>query len=148
MIYLGVDPGVSGAIAGIDEDSHPIGTIRFSETWKDVDDWLTDIGDEFSLSAHIEQVASTPQMGVVSSFKFGRSFGFAHGLLVAHGIRHEFVSPGTWQRALRCLSKGDKNVTKRRAQALWPQIKITHAVADALLIAEFGRRIDRGVKES
>ena len=34
---------------------------------------------------------------------------------------------------------GDKNVTKRKAQELWPNIKITHAFADALLLGEFGR---------
>ena len=39
------------------------------------------------------------------------------------------------------LSKGDKNVTKSRAQELFPELKITHAIADALLIAEYGRRV-------
>jgi hypothetical protein len=39
------------------------------------------------------------------------------------------------------MSKGDKNVTKRRAQQLFPQLKVTHAIADALLIAEYGRRV-------
>jgi hypothetical protein len=38
------------------------------------------------------------------------------------------------------LSKGDKNVTKRKAQELFPSLKITHATADALLIAEYLRR--------
>jgi hypothetical protein len=37
-------------------------------------------------------------------------------------------------------TKGDKNVSKRRAQELFPQLKVTHATADALLIAEYGRR--------
>jgi len=39
-----------------------------------------------------------------------------------------------------CLTKGDKNVSKRRAQELFPALKVTHAIADALLIAEFARR--------
>jgi hypothetical protein len=38
------------------------------------------------------------------------------------------------------MTKGDKNVSKRKAQELFPQLKITHATADALLLAEFGRR--------
>jgi hypothetical protein len=38
------------------------------------------------------------------------------------------------------MSKGDKNVTKAKAQQLFTQLKITHATADALLIAEFARR--------
>ncbi len=44
-----------------------------------------------------------------------------------------------WQKEMGCLTKGDKNVTKRRAQELFPTLKITHAIADALLIAEYGR---------
>jgi hypothetical protein len=42
---------------------------------------------------------------------------------------------------MSCLTKGDKNVTKSRAQELFPEVKVTHAIADALLIAEYGRRI-------
>ena len=33
----------------------------------------------------------------------------------------------------------DKNVTKNRAQQLWPTIKVTHAIADALLLGEYCR---------
>jgi hypothetical protein len=39
-----------------------------------------------------------------------------------------------------CLTKGDKNVSKKRAQELFPSIKCTHATSDALLIAEYGNR--------
>ena len=39
-------------------------------------------------------------------------------------------------------SKGDKNVTKRRAQELFPGARVTHAVADALLLAEYCRRLE------
>jgi hypothetical protein len=39
------------------------------------------------------------------------------------------------------MTKGDKNITKRKAQELFPEIKITHAIADSLLIAEYGRRL-------
>jgi hypothetical protein len=38
------------------------------------------------------------------------------------------------------MTKGDKNVSKRRAQELYPQLKITHSTADALLIATYGTR--------
>jgi hypothetical protein len=58
-------------------------------------------------------------------------------------IPFEEVSPVKWQKVMGCLSKGDKNVTKAAAQRLFPDIKITHAIADALLIAEYGRRIKK-----
>jgi hypothetical protein len=38
------------------------------------------------------------------------------------------------------MSAGNKNVTKTRAAQLFPGVKMTHAIADALLIAEYGRR--------
>ena len=80
-------------------------------------------------------------MGVVSAFTFGRSYGFLRGLLAANGIKREDVTPQKWQAELGCRSKGDKNVTKAKAQELWPNEKITHANADAMLIAEYARRM-------
>ena len=79
-------------------------------------------------------------MGVTSSFTFGRGLGRLEALLTAHRIPYEEIAPGKWQRSLGCLTKGDKNVTKARAQQLFPGVKVTHYVADALLIAEYGRR--------
>lgn len=143
--FIGIDPGWSGAIAVVDQDSQPVGVIRFSETPQDVADWIVSLLSEGTpiVAAVIESVASSPQMGVASSFKFGRAAGLAWGLLLANRIRHEFVAPGVWQRAMKCLSGGDKNITKMRAQALWPKIKITHAIADAYLIAEYCRRCNQ-----
>jgi hypothetical protein len=90
--------------------------------------------------AYIELVHSSPQMGVKSAFTFGNGFGHLEMALTAAGIPFERVRPQVWQKALGCLTKGDKNVSKRRAQELFPQLKVTHATADALLIAEYGRR--------
>ena len=82
-----------------------------------------------------------PKQGVASTFKFGQSFGFLQGILIAAEIPFELVTPQKWQRYLGCRTKGDKNITKARAQELFPDIKCTHAVSDALLIAEYGRRV-------
>jgi hypothetical protein len=60
--------------------------------------------------------------------------------LTAAGIPFERVRPQVWQKAMSCMTGGDKNVSKRKAQELFPAIKCTHATSDALLIAEFGRR--------
>jgi len=90
--------------------------------------------------AYIEQVSSSPQMGVVSAFSFGRGYGNLEMALTAAGISFERVRPQVWQKALGCMTKGDKNVSKRKAQELFPDRKITHATADALLIAYYGTR--------
>jgi hypothetical protein len=60
--------------------------------------------------------------------------------LTAAQIPFERVRPAAWQKALGCLTGGDKNVSKRRAQELFPQLKVTHATADALLIAYYGTK--------
>ena len=39
-----------------------------------------------------------------------------------------------------CLTGGDKNVTKRKAQSLFPWVKVTHAIADSMLLAEYCRQ--------
>lgn len=90
--------------------------------------------------AYMEQVSSSPQMGVVSAFSFGNGYGHLEMALTAAGIPFERVRPQAWQKAMGCMSKGDKNVTKRKAQELHPQLKVTHATADALLIATYGTR--------
>ena len=85
-----------------------------------------------------------PKQGVASSFKFGVSYGLLRMALIASGIPWEEITPNQWQKALGCLSRGDKNTTKARSQQLFPRIKVTHAVADALLLAEFCRRKKTG----
>jgi crossover junction endodeoxyribonuclease RuvC len=82
-----------------------------------------------------------PKQGVTSAFTFGKGYGALLMALTAAGIPFETVTPQRWQKALGCLSKGDKNVTKRKAQQLWPHITWTHNTADAALIAEYGRRL-------
>jgi Holliday junction resolvasome RuvABC endonuclease subunit len=140
---IGIDPGQSGGIAWI-ADGKPC-VEKMPETAKDLWDLLQSITfanhpQNPNCLAYIEQVSSSPQMGVKSAFTFGHGFGQLEMALTAAGIPFVRVRPQAWQKALRCLTGGDKNVSKRRAQELFPAMKITHATADALLIAEFGRR--------
>lgn len=139
MIFIGIDPGQSGAIAAINSKSEVVGIIKGKETERDLWEGIARFTAYPSVFAMIEAVHSMPKQGVVSSFKFGRSYGFLRGLLVASGVRFDEVSPVKWQTKMRCRSKGDKNVTKARAQQLFPNVKITHATADALLLAEYAR---------
>ena len=89
--------------------------------------------------AVIEQVGPMPGNGVTGMFKFGMNYGFLRGLLTAFDIPFDEARPQKWQKAMGCMSKGDKNVTKAKAQQLHPELKITHATADAILLAEYAR---------
>jgi len=79
--------------------------------------------------------------GIASTWKFAQNYGTIRGILTALHIPFETISPMAWQTAMRCRTGGDKNISKRRAQQLFPDIKIIHATADALLIAEHCRRM-------
>lgn len=141
MWFVGVDPGSSGAIAIIDEFGAYVADLKLKDqTPHDVWEWLdTRTAESSKLSAAIERVHSMPKQGVSSSFKFGFSAGFLHGILVAAGIPFDEVTPQKWQKELKCLTHGEKNVSKVAAQRRWPEVRITHANADALLIAEWRR---------
>lgn len=140
-IYIGCDPGVNGGIAVITcKDAY---AFKMPQTLKDLFDAIDEIAttsknEGCEIMCYLESVSSSPQMGVVSSFTFGRGYGNLEMALIATGIPFERVRPQVWQKAMGCMTKGEKNITKRKAQELYPDIKVTHAIADALLIATYG----------
>ena len=147
MTVIGCDPGVNGGIAWI-TDGKPC-VEKMPDTLQDLWELLQDIRaaaspplgvGETNAMAYIEQVHSSPQMGVKSAFTFGNGFGHLEMALTAAGIPFARIRPQVWQKELGCLTKGDKNVTRKRAQELFPAIKCTHAVSDALLIAHYGTK--------
>lgn len=141
---IGVDPGKAGGIVAIASDGQQraFRIEKMPETVGDLVDLFRSLAVEGWRTAYVERVHSSPQMGVVSAFTFGRGVGNIEAACQAVGIRLEWVTPQVWQKAIGCLSKGDKNVTKRKAQELFPGITVTHATADAMLLAEYGRRIE------
>jgi crossover junction endodeoxyribonuclease RuvC len=144
-MYLGVDPGMSGAIALVGEAGQPVNWFGLGHSPFEVYEWLSGYRPGFAV---LEQVHAMPKQGVSSTFKFGTSYGRCEMLLAACQVPFDRVTPAKWQQAMRCRSKGDKNVTKRRAIELFPGIKITHRNADAFLLAEFCRRLRLGLLEA
>lgn len=140
-VAVGIDPGVSGGIAFIysEGDWWQATPHKMPETERDIYDLLAGLPKHSF--ACIEKVAAHPKHGTIAGFKLGNSYGFLRGCLTALEIPFEAVPAGVWQRALGCLSKGDKNVTKAAAQRLYPKGKWTHATADAVLLAEYCRRL-------
>lgn len=142
--FIGIDPGKAGGIAVVSSVFTDIAPMPGTE--RDLLNLLLSIRKdhpevvECRPFAFLEFVSSSPQMGVKSAFTFGQGWGALRMALTCAAIPFETVTPGVWQRGMSCLTKGDKNVTKRRAQELFPGLKITHKTADALLIAEWCRR--------
>lgn len=155
MIIIGIDPGKNGGIARICEGKAK--AFKMPETPRDIYRLLSDLGECFpDCFAYLELAHAFPAkginndddgkfkrkgQGVVGLAKFMKHNGHLEMALIGVGIPFEQVTPAKWQGAMSCRTKGDKNITKRKAQELFPELKITHAIADALLIAEYGRRL-------
>jgi crossover junction endodeoxyribonuclease RuvC len=142
---LGIDPGRSGAAVVLSMTGEPLAVIRGDQS---ADEIATEMAEAISRRpvnvrlAVLEDVHSMPKQGVASTFTFGESKGIWKGIMGCYRLRSELVSPQKWQKALGCLSGGDKNVTKAAALAMFPAVGkgITHQVADAYLLAEYARR--------
>lgn len=138
LVYIGVDPGKSGSIAFVCGDT--AWTVPNDSTHKDLFDAIEDAKSIAPIRfALIERVSASPQMGTVSAFSFGQSYGSLEMLLTCAGVPFERITPVTWQNAMKCRTGGDKNVSKQRAQELFPTVKVTHKNADALLLAKLAQ---------
>ena len=148
MIYIGVDPGKNGGIACISDDKNSCEAFPYS------DDVLINYlgfvytqGWQGSVICYLEHVHAMPKQGVSSTFKFGVNFGFIQGVLKAYGIPYELVPPQKWKKEFSVTS--DKNTSIEVAKRLFPQVNLKatarckkdhDGIAEALLIAEYGRR--------
>jgi hypothetical protein len=77
-----------------------------------------------------------------SSFKLGYNFGFIVGMSRALGFATHLLRPQTWQKGLQGLRPkmgytDRKRMLKDNAVRLYPDLKITNATADAVLIMNY-----------
>lgn len=141
---LGVDPGVNGGVALLGDFHRKAWAIHPKMLEVELDVMLAEIqvaaNDAGAKMAFVEKVQHMTGDGGKGSHTFGYVKGFLRGELRARGFLICDVYPMIWQAAMGCLSQGNKNVTKAAAQRLFPGVKVIHNIADALLIAEYGRR--------
>lgn len=147
---IGCDPGTRGGVAVLRTDGTPSWVFAFRPEMTRGDFKLamrTAAAELDYAGGHVgflEKVGYRPGDGGKGEFTFGRAYGWCEMGLAMANVDVRDVLPMMWQSRLECLTGGDKNVSKRRAAELWPQMKMTHAIADALLIAEYGRRVLAG----
>jgi crossover junction endodeoxyribonuclease RuvC len=151
-MIIGIDPGVKGGMALLWDKGNVEGVINFTGKTEDqiareLEGWLKAMWP-YTPVAYLEKVGSMPGEGHMGAFTFGRVYGFLRGLCMGKGIRVKDVYPAVWQARLGCITKGNKNISKDAAIRLFPihhkKQKITHATADSLLIAEYGRMMEGG----
>lgn len=146
VAILGIDPGVRGGLAVLRADGSVAHVAAFDPdgTESDVAVAMKVAVDNLGIAGggqcFMEKVGYIAGDGGQGAFTFGRIVGLIRGCLLTRGIYPHDVYPTMWQTALGCLTGGNKNISKRRAKELFPEQKMTHAIADALLISEYGRR--------
>ena|ERR1035437_5131225 len=105
-IFIGVDPGLSGAVAIISGDNvfvFDAPKIKKKNTCKSDYDipamaniFRPYIGQDVKVV--IEAVFSRPLEGVSSVFQFGRGKGLWEGIVAAFGFKVNMVTPQTWKK--------------------------------------------------
>lgn len=87
-----------------------------------------------------------PKMGATSAFNFGKGYGMWLGILAALLIPFDEVHPMTWKKTIMADMGKEKDASRIKAMQCYPlaakdlSLKKHHGRADALLLAEFGRR--------
>lgn len=166
ITYIGVDPGIDGAIAAIPAENGnviiwdiPTNTLKSGKkTRREVDisklqHHIAEIGKMVSSMGGtmvwvLEKVHSMPQNGVVASFSFGYLYGVLKASIVATGYRICEVSPQEWKKNILSGQAKEKDASRLKAIDLWPQntdlfsLKKDHNRAEAALIGEYGRRMN------
>jgi hypothetical protein len=156
MHTLGIDPGLTGALALIDDENNvelvdmPVvkqrtGSSVSPHAFADlIVGYVVSAGMK-NLHAYVEQASARPGQGVSSTCKTCRGAGIIEGVLAALDVPYSWVSPRTWKRASGLIG-ADKDVSRARAMEWYPQAsdrlarKKDHGRAEALLIAAYGRR--------
>lgn len=142
---LGIDPGLSGAIAFYFTDAPSrVAVEDMPVAGKMVSaPILSDLIRRYGPAiAVVESVGSRPGQGVSSTFRFGTAYGIAQGVIGALQIPIEFVAPQRWKKHFRL--SGDKDLSRSKAQQLFPACATSfsrvkdHGRAEAALIAKYG----------
>jgi len=154
---IGVDPGLSGALAAITAEGLQLTAMPVFKAGKrcyidesNVVSWLVEHALR-DARVFIESVHAMPGQGVTSMFTFGTGWGQLRGICAGLGIPYELVRPQEWQREM--LAGQPEDAEYLVASRLWPHAdwratpratKPHSGMVDAALIAEYGRRRSAG----
>lgn len=158
MIVIGIDPGLSGAIAllsngvfqGVEDmPTVPKGTGRKQQVNAAA---LAELLRDYDAGViYVERVSAMPKQGVSSTFAFGESFGVIRGVASALCMSLEFVTPQVWKRRFRLVG-ADKDLARTKASELHPTAPLARKKdigrADAILIARYGWELEQQRREA
>ena len=155
MIYIAIDPGLTGAIAAIDDQAQLIlcadlPVIRDHKlAWIDSNELTTlflQVLQGRPAQVTVERSQAMPGQGVASTFTTGCVLGsILAGCQRIHAPLH-LVTAAVWKRSMALDSS--KTVSLDKARLLFPTAELSrkkdHNRAESLLLAEYSRRTFNG----
>lgn len=160
MLVAGIDPGKTGAMVTLFEDGStvvdrvplvktPTGRVRPNyEEW--ARGWQASISFSRPDVFMLELVEARPGQGVTSMFNFGKTLGFAMGVIMCSGIPVHQERPNVWKAKLGLVGF-DKAASVALARKLVPSIvpeldskrrgntaDVRHGIAEAALLSYYG----------
>ncbi len=153
MKVIGIDPGLSGAIAVLKDkkiqeifdvpvmpegkkNKRQLNSAQLVKLLKDI------ISDNEETVVVVEHVTAMPGQGVTSMFNFGQTFGAIKGICAALGLPIFFVRPAKWKKHFDLINSS-KDASRTKAIEMYPSIsdqlskKKDVNKSDAILIARF-----------
>ena len=155
MRIIGIDPGLSGGIAVLDDlkifDVYDMPIMSEGKKNKNqlnsaqlvniIKKNIISNGDTFLI---VEQVSAMPGQGVTSMFNFGQTFGSIKGICAALNLPIFFVRPAKWKKHFDLINSS-KDASRTKVIEMYPSIssrlskKKDVNKADAILIARYFR---------
>tara|TARA_B100000941_G_scaffold251199_1_gene197753 strand:- start:284 stop:775 length:492 start_codon:yes stop_codon:yes gene_type:complete len=153
MKIVGIDPGLSGAIAIMENDKvlsifdMPIMAegkknkkqLNSAQLVKIIKE---NIKTDDEVAVVVEQVNAMPGQGVTSMFNFGQTFGAIKGVCAALNLPIFFVRPSKWKKHFELINSS-KDSSRTKVIEMYPSLSDQMArkkdvnKSDAILIARF-----------
>ena len=161
MIVVGIDPGLSGAIAILENnkvlnifDMPVMAEGKKNKRQLNSAQLVSIIKDgtkpESEIAVVVEQVNAMPGQGVTSMFNFGQTFGAIKGVCAALELPIFFVRPSKWKKHFELINSS-KDASRTKVIEMYPSFaeklskKKDVNKSDAILIARFFN--ETGIKE-
>ena len=153
MIVVGIDPGLSGAIAILEnnkvlnifdmpvmaegkKNKRQLNSAQLVSTIKN------NTKPDVEIAVVVEQVNAMPGQGVTSMFNFGQTFGAIKGVCAALELPIFFVRPSKWKKHFELINSS-KDSSRTKVIEMYPSLSSQLAKkkdvnkSDAILIARF-----------
>ena len=152
MKIIGIDPGLSGAIAVLENNKvlniFDIPVMSEGKNKRQLNSALLvnllkdNVRDGEDVAIIVEQVNAMPGQGVTSMFNFGQTFGAIKGICAALEFPIYFVRPSKWKKHFELINSS-KDASRTKAIEMYPKLssqlskKKDVNKSDAILIARF-----------